>query len=177
MNRCIHLLLLARAAGLGWSLALLAPAPVAAQAGAVYRCPGPPVLYTDALSADEAREKGCRTIEGAPITVIQGTKPRPVAAGAGGGASAARTGDGKIDPAAQRQRDGDARRILEAELKREEDKLVVQKREYNNGEPERRGEERNFQRYMDRVAEMKAGLARTESDIAALRREIAKLAP
>lgn len=183
MNRCTHLLLLARAVGLAWSLALLAsllaPLPAAAQAGAVYRCPGPPVLYTDALSADEAREKGCRTIEGAPITVIQGTKPRPVAAGAAGGASAARTGtgEGKIDPAAQRQRDGDARRILESELKREEDKLVVQKREYNNGEPERRGEERNFQRYMDRVAEMKAGIARTESDIAALRREIAKLAP
>ena len=163
--------------------ALLTPMPAAAQAGAVYRCPGPPVLYTDALSADEARDRGCRTIEGAPITVIQATKPRPVTAvagagaGAGSGASAARSGDGKVDPAAQRQRDGDARRILEAELKREEDKLVLHKRDYNNGEPERRGEERNFQRYLDRVADMKAGIARTESDIAALKREIAKLAP
>lgn len=177
MNRCTPVLLLARAASLVWSATLLAPMPAAAQAGAVYRCPGPPVLYTDALSPDEAREKGCRTIEGAPITVIQGTKPRPATTGAAGGASAARTGEGKVDPAAQRQRDSDARRILEAELKREEDKLAVQKREYNNGEPERRGEERNFQRYMDRVAEMKAGIARTESDIAALKREIAKLAP
>jgi hypothetical protein len=179
MNRCMNVLSLARAVGLGWSITLLAPVPAAAQAGAVYRCPGPPVLYTDALSADEAREKGCRTIEGAPITVIQAPKPRPAAAaaGAGGSASANRAGEGKVDPAAQRQRDGDARRILEAELKREEDKLVVQKRDYNNGEPERRGEERNFQRYMDRVAEMKAGIARTESDIAAIKREIAKLAP
>ncbi len=177
MNRCMNFLLLARAAGLGLSITLLAPQPAAAQAGAVYRCPGPPVLYTDALSADEARERGCRTIEGAPITVIQAPKPRPATAATGNGASAARPGEGKIDPAAQRQRDSDARRILEAELKREEDKLIVQKREYNNGEPERRGEERNFQRYMDRVAEMKAGMARTESDIAALKREIAKLAP
>ena len=177
MNRCMNLLLLARAAGLGLLFALLTPLPAAAQAGAVYRCPGPPVLYTDALSAEEARDRGCRTIEGAPITVIQATKPRPAAGGAGPGASAARGGDGKVEPAAQRQRDGDARRILEAELKREEDKLVVHKREYNNGEPERRGEERNFQRYMDRVAEMKAGIARTESDIAALKREITKLAP
>ena len=148
-----------------------------AQAGTVYRCPGPPVLYTSEISDKEAKERGCRTIEGAPITVIQGTKPRPATTGTAGGASAARTGEGKVDPAAQRQRDSDARRILEAELKREEDKLAVQKREYNNGEPERRGEERNFQRYMDRVAEMKAGIARTESDIAALKREIAKLAP
>ena len=37
----------------------------------VYRCPGPPVLYTDALSAAEARDKGCRTIEGAPVTIVQ----------------------------------------------------------------------------------------------------------
>jgi Xaa-Pro aminopeptidase len=160
--------------------ALLSPMPAAAQAGAVYRCPGPPVLYTDALRAEEARDRGCRTIEGAPITVIQATKPRPAAAAAaavaGSGASVARSGEAKVDPAAQRQRDGDARRILEAELKREEDKLVVQRREYNNGEPERRGEERNFQRYLDRVADMKAGIARTESDIAALKREMTKLA-
>ena len=37
----------------------------------VYRCPGPPVLYTDALSSAEARDKGCRVIEGAAITVVQ----------------------------------------------------------------------------------------------------------
>jgi hypothetical protein len=184
MNRCTELLFLARAFGLAGSTALLAsllaPLPAAAQGGAVYRCPGPPVLYTDALSAEEARERGCRTIEGAPITVIQATKPRPTAAagvGAGNGASAARSGEGKIDPAAQRQRDGDARRILEAELKREEDKLALHKREYNNGEPERRGDERNFQRYLDRVADTKAAIGRTESDIAALKREISKLAP
>ena len=48
----------------------------------VYRCPGPPVLYTDALSAKEASERGCRTIEGTPITVVQTARPR-----AGGGAS------------------------------------------------------------------------------------------
>ena len=189
MTRCTRFLFLSRAAMLGLPTALLVltalltPMPAAAQAGAVYRCPGPPVLYTDALSAEEARNRGCRTIEGAPITVIQATKPRPATAGAGAGtgagsgASAARSGEGRVDPAAQRQRDGDARRILEAELKREEDKLVVHKRDYNNGEPERRGEERNFQRYLDRGAEMKAGIARTESDIAALKSEIAKLAP
>ena len=41
----------------------------------VYRCPGN--VYTDALSAKEAHDKGCRTIEGAPITIVQSTKPRP----------------------------------------------------------------------------------------------------
>ena len=176
MTRCKILLLMAGAA---W-VALLAPATGVAQGAAVYRCPGPPVLYTDAISADEARERGCRTIEGAPVTVIQTVKPRSGAASgpsgpSGAGASAARPGDSKVDPTAQRQRDNDARRILDAELKREEDKLAQLRREYNNGEPERRGDERNFQNYLDRVAGMKAGIARSESDVAAIKREIAKL--
>ncbi len=175
MKRCLRNLLF---------VLLAMPAPwltgaALAQGGAVYRCPGPPVLYTDALSADEARERGCRTIEGAPISIVQSPKPRPAAAASGSGpaASSARPAETKVDPAAQRQRDADARRILEAELKREEDKLAALKREYNNGEPERRGDERNFQNYLDRVSQMKAVITRTESDIAAIKREIAKIAP
>ncbi|OGB07459.1 MAG: hypothetical protein A3E25_12045 [Burkholderiales bacterium RIFCSPHIGHO2_12_FULL_69_20] len=171
MKRCTSILLMAWVAG----TAALAPLAAAAQGGIVYRCPGPPVLYTDALSPEEARERGCRTIEGAPITIIQAPKPRPAPASAANGSAASRPGEGKVDPAAQRQRDSDARRILEAELRREEDKLAALKRDYNNGEPERRGDERNFQNYLDRVAQMKAGIARTESDIAAIKREIAKL--
>ena len=162
---------------LAWACALAWPGPAPAQAGTVVRCPGPPVLYTDALSPDEARERGCRTIEGAPVTVIQGTRPRQAAASAGNGASAARPGDSRIDPAAQRQRDGDARRILEAELRREEDKLAALKRDYNNGEPERRGDERNFQNYLDRVAQIKSAVVRSEGDAAAIRRELGKLPP
>ena len=140
----------------------------------VYRCPGPPVLYTDTLSAQEARDRGCRTIEGAPVTIVQAPRPRlPASAPAG----AARPGEAKVDPASQRARDSDARRILGDELQREENRLAELRREFNNGEPERRGDERNYQRYIDRVAEMRAALARKEADIAALRRELAKLQP
>ncbi|WP_164886793.1 hypothetical protein [Piscinibacter defluvii] len=161
------------------SLAAIALWPTLAAAqqanSAVYRCPGPPVLYTDSISAAEAKEKGCKLLEGAPVTVIQGPRPRqgtPVPT-----ASGPRPADSKIDPAAQRARDGDARRILETELKKEEDALAALQKEYNNGEPERRGDERNYQKYLDRVAEMKAAIARKESDVAALRRELAKLPP
>lgn len=149
-----------------------------AQTGAgntvVYRCPGPPVLYTDSISPAEAKEKGCRTIEGAPITVIQGQRAKVVPTAPG---SDARPADAKIDPAQQRARDGDARRILEGELKKEEGLLAGLQKEYNNGEPERRGDERNFQKYQERVAEMKAAVARKESDVAAIKRELAKLPP
>jgi hypothetical protein len=175
MKRALRLPLLACAA---W----LVPMTAMAQAGAVFRCPGPPVLYTDALTAEEARDRGCRAIEGAPITIVQTPRPRTAAAGAAANGasaptSAARPGDPKVDPAAQRQRDSDARRILDAELRREEDRLAGLKREYNNGEPERRGDERNYQNYLDRVSQMKAGILRSESDIAAIKRELAKLPP
>jgi hypothetical protein len=158
------------------------PSAAAAAASQVYRCPGPPVLYTDAISPQEARDKGCRTIEGTPITIIQGRPPaKPAAAGGtasnGNGSAAPRSADSKVDPSAQRQRDGEARRILLDELKKEEDKLAAMQKDYNNGEPERRGDERNYQRYIDRVSEMKAAITRKEADISALRREIAKLPP
>lgn len=139
----------------------------------VYRCPGPPVLYTDALTAQEARDKGCRVIEGAPVTIVQMPK-RPAPAPA----SAARPGaESRVDPAAQRARDSDSRRILETELRREEESLAALKKEFNNGEPERRGEERNYAKYQERVAEMRAAIGRKEADIAALKRELAKLPP
>lgn len=135
----------------------------------VYRCPGNPVLYTDAISAKEAKDKNCKVLDGAPITVIQGPKPR-VAASAVAGPTATR-----VDPADQRARDSDSRLILDAELKREEDRLAVMKTEFSNGQPERRGDEKNYQKYLDRVADMKSAIARKESDIAAIKRELTKL--
>jgi len=155
-------------------LALAASAAFAQQGSTVvYRCPGPPPLYTDAMTPQQAKERNCRTIEGAPVTVVQMPKPRTSAAAPLPAAS--RPADAKVDPTAQRQRDSDARGILEAELRREEDRLAELKREYNNGEPERQGNERNYQRYLDRVAELKAGIARKEGDIAAIKRELGKL--
>ncbi|NWG76363.1 MAG: hypothetical protein HXY24_17470, partial [Rubrivivax sp.] len=81
----------------------------------------------------------------------------------------------RVDPAEQRRRDSDRRAILEAELRREEQRLAEMRREYNDGQPERLGSERNFQRYLDRVAQMKADIERKEGDIAAIKRELAKL--
>jgi hypothetical protein len=132
----------------------------------VYKCPGN--LYTDSLSAKEAAAKGCKTLEGAPITVLQSVPRRD-------GKAASGNKEAKIDPGDQRARDSDARRILEAELKKEEDALAALKKAYNNGEPERQGDEKNYQKYADRVAEMKAAIARKEADIEALKRELAKL--
>lgn len=172
----------------GWSLGLLVlvSSMPAAEAqtrvrNVVYRCPGNPVLYTDAISDKEAKERGCRTIEGAPITVLQSAPPRaragapvpPVA----GNAGARPEPSARVEPNEQRARDSDRRAILSAELRRDEQNLADLQREYNNGEPERRGDERNYQKYLDRVAELKANIARKEVDVAAIRRELSKLSP
>lgn len=165
-----------KAAVVLFALAVLALA-ARAQDKPVYKCPGPPVLYTDAITAQEARDRGCRTIEGTPITVIPAPARRPAAPAArASGAAPALVGE-RISPAEQRARDSDARRILSDELRREEERLVELRREYNNGEPERRGDERNYQRYLDRVSELRAAILRKEGDVAALRRELGKLPP
>ncbi len=137
----------------------------------VYRCPGPPVLYTDALTSKQAQERGCRSIEAAPISVIQSQRRGTGSSDSG----AARPSDSKVDSSAQRSRDLDARRILEGELRREEDRLAGLQKEYNNGEPERRGDERNFLKYAERTAEIKASLERKQVDVDAIRRELSKL--
>lgn len=145
---------------------------VHAQEKPVYRCPGN--LYTDALSAKEAHDKGCKTLDGAPITVIQSVVPRGSASVGRTGTTAAPAGSEKVSTDDQKARDADAKRILEAELKKEEDALAALQKEFNNGQPERRGDERNYQKYQDRVNEMKDSLTRKEADVAALRRELAK---
>ena len=144
----------------------------------VYRCPGPPVLYTDAITPEEAKERNCRGIDGAPLTVVQTPRrPAPPVSPPPPTASPSARTDNRVDPAVQRARDADARRILETELRREEERLEQLRREFNNGEPERRGDERNFALYQQRVADLRAAIERKESDVAAIRRELGKFAP
>lgn len=141
-----------------------------AQGASVYRCPGN--NFTNSITAKEAEAKGCKIVEGGNVTVVHTPKRAGVPAAASG---ASRPADQRVDPADQRARDSDARRILEAELRKEEEKLAALQKEYNNGEPERRGDEKNYQKYLDRTADLKASIARKEADVAAIRRELAKL--
>ena len=65
---------------------------------------------------------------------------------------------------------------IEAELRKAEERLAQARKEYANGEPVKQGiESRNYQRYLDRVAELKAAVARAESDVAGLQRELGRL--
>ncbi len=139
----------------------------------VWRCGNE---YTN--NATIAQQKGCKVMEGGNVTVVQGTKASGGGSGGGSGSSAARApaGSPRVEGVDQRARDGEARSVLEAELKKAEARQAELQKDYNNGEPEKQGSEgRNYQKYLDRVAEMKAELARNESDIAGIRREIGRL--
>lgn len=155
---------------------LLLLSPMLAQAqGVVYRCPGPPVLYTDALNAKEAEAKGCKSIEGAPVSVLQAPRRAAPAAAPAQAQPAPPASATRIDPQLQKQRDGERRQVLEAELRQAEARLAELQAEYRGGNPERRGDERNYAKYQDRVAELKAAIGRQEADVAALKRELSKL--
>lgn len=136
----------------------------------MYRCPGND--YKNTISAKEAIALGCKKLDGAPITVIQMPKPRGAVPAAAAGTAVPGT---RIDPSAQRQRDSDARRILEGELRTEEGRLAELQKEFNGGEPDRQGNEKNYAKYQERVGDMKAAIARKEADLTAIRNEIARL--
>jgi hypothetical protein len=80
-----------------------------------------------------------------------------------------------VDAGEQKARDSDARAILESELKKAETRHAELLKEFNNGEPDKLGPEtRNHQKYLDRVAELKASIERNEKDIAGLKRELGR---
>ena len=82
----------------------------------------------------------------------------------------------RVDSAEQKARDADARQILESELKKAETRQAELLKEFNNGEPDKQGAEaRNYQKYLDRVAELKANIARNDNDIAGLKRELVRV--
>jgi len=157
------------------SLLLIAVAAPAAWAqDRIYRCGNE---YTN--NATQAKERGCKLVEGGNVTVLQGSRPAAASAAPGGTAAASSPpGAPRVSTNDQKARDADARAILESELRKAEARYADLSKEYNGGAPERNALDlRNPQRYMERTAELKANLARSESDIAGIKREIARLPP
>lgn len=167
----------------GWSLVLAVAVPAQAQQK-IYRCGNE---YTNQPS--DAKSRNCRLVEGGNLTVVEGLRPQPTAPMVPAGSSGvtaraaapvadARSEAEKISNTEQRARDNDARAILEAELRKAETRHADLLREYNGGNPERTALElRNVQVYQERIANLKASIARSESDIAGIRRELGRLAP
>lgn len=154
-------------------------APAQAQ-GRVWRCGNE---YTN--NAADAQRRNCKLMEGGNITVVEGASAaaRPSSSassssssGGSSGPVRAPAGSPRVDGSVQNQRDSDARAVLEAELRKAQQRQAELKKDYNNGEPEKQGAEaRNYQKYLDRVSDMKAQIERNDNDIAGLQREIGRL--
>jgi hypothetical protein len=78
----------------------------------------------------------------------------------------------KVDPATQKARDGARRRILEEELADEEKALVQAKAELTEQEGIRTGDERNYQRVLDRLQKYKDEVERHQKNVEALKKEL-----
>ena len=128
-----------------------------AQDQRIYRCGNE---YTNTLPAGDRSR--CKPLDGVEVTVVPAPPlPKTVAM--------------NKPTQVSNERDNEARAILEAELRKaraRRDELLA---EYNQGEPEKMGSEsRNHQKYLDRVASMKAAIDRVEQDISGISRELAR---
>jgi hypothetical protein len=81
----------------------------------------------------------------------------------------------RVDRETQANRDSDRRRILEHELANEQKLLDDAKRELAAQESQRLGDERNYQRVLDRLDPYKKKVKQHEDNVAAIRREIANV--
>ncbi|HEX8407051.1 MAG TPA: DUF4124 domain-containing protein [Duganella sp.] len=148
--------------------------------GVIYKCtpPNGSTEYTDVY-----RGSYCKSMELPGLTITappkrQGAPARNVAPAVPGTPAAPAASPGafpRVDGAEQRARDADRRAILEDELKSETQKLAELRKEFNGGEPERRGDERNYAKYQERVAAMRDSISRSEKNVDALKREIANI--
>lgn len=137
---------------------------------AIYRCGHE---YTNA-PRDVSQ---CERLAPQAITVITGTRTAPPRVTP---PVVAATPDARPAPDAMRststlqtERDLQARTIVSHELDKARQQLTVLVQEYNEGEPVKwASESRHHQRYLDRVASLKAAIERTQRDIDSLQREL-----
>lgn len=81
----------------------------------------------------------------------------------------------KVDDNTQKARDTDRRRILEGELAAEQKNLEEAKKELAEQEATRSGDEKNYQKVLDRLQPYKDRVALHERNLEAIRKEIANL--
>ncbi len=113
---------------------------------------------------EETRGKKC-TVVMREISVVP-SNPRPAA----GAPSPA--GFPKVDAATQKSRDDERRKILGDELGAEEKALAKAKQDLAQQESVRNGNERNYQKVLDRLQPYKDEVERHEKNIQALNKEL-----
>ncbi len=134
----------------------------------VFKCVGPDghVTYTN----DKSNARGCKTLSSEmPVSSVPGPAAAPAKPANAGGGFPSVSGD------QQKARDGERRRILEAELDTESKSLEAARKALAEGEAVRLGDERNYQKYLDRIQGLKDNVSLHERNVDALRKELSKL--
>jgi len=107
------------------------------------------------------------------VTCFEPTKPAPQSAQPAASEGAPATP--KVDTSTQRQRDDQRRGILESELAAEQERLEEAKRALAEQEAMRLGDERNYQRVLERLKPYQDTVAQHEKNIASIKQELANL--
>jgi len=144
--------------GIAVGLALAAPA-----WGDTYKCVDANGRPTYTNMKEETTGKNCSVVI-REISVVPAARTP----------AASRTPEGfpRVDPATQKSRDGARRRILEEELSGEEKALAQAKAELTEQEGIRNGDEKNYQRVLDRLQKYKDEVERHEKNVEALKKEL-----
>jgi hypothetical protein len=114
--------------------------------------------------------KNCRVVQQSRVQVVPSTTP-----GAKPGAKAPPTSFPKEDANARASAKARQREILEGELSQEEALLAKARKELNEQEAVRYGDERNYARVLERLQKYKDAVDLHEKNVESLRRELANL--
>ncbi len=113
--------------------------------------------------------KGAQRLNLEPISTIPANRPRSSTA------NNTPANFPKVDSDTQKKRDDMRRKLLSDELAAEMKNLGEAKLALSDGENVRLGNERNYQKYLDRVQQLKDNVALHEKNIAALQKELSNL--
>lgn len=134
----------------------------------IYKC----VDDSGRVTYSNISNKGCTKLNLEPLSTIPSGAPR--AQEKPGGSSSPQSFP-KVDNDTQKKRDSDRRKILEQELAAEEKSLEQAQKELAEQEAVRYGDERNYQRVLERLQPYKDKAALHERNVEALKRELANL--
>ena len=151
-----------------------------AAGSATYKCVDSVGRSTYTNVQEEMGGKKCTVVSREVSVVPAGTPvppPAPVPGRPANAAEAAKSAStaNRIDPQLQRSRDDARRRILDSELQSAEKQLAEARQKLSAQENIRGGDEKNFQRVLDRLKPFQDEVRGAEDNVAALKREISNL--
>lgn len=119
--------------------------------------------------------RGCKAIQQDQPVSSMPVAPRTSGTGAPSGSSGSPGSFPRVSPNDQRARDDTRRQVLEKELATEEGALAEAQKQLTEQEAVRMGDERNYQKILDRLQPYKDKVELHKRNIDALKREIGNL--